>query len=112
MWGVGTVPFSCILQAYTSLKCAIAKMCPLAKKRKACHSFMPKAESHTIFASMMHKPMAGMLLRHPLSLLLLGSKAEVVQLCQSMARTRVSHNMHTGGETEPDLAHSVFLMYL
>lgn len=81
MWGVGTVPFSCILQAYTSLKCAIAKMCPLAKKRKACHSFMPKAESHTILASMMHKPMAGMLLRHPLSLLLLGSKAEVVQLC-------------------------------
>lgn len=26
-----------------------------------------------------------------------------------MARTRVSHNMCTGGETEPDLAHSVFL---
>lgn len=79
MWGVGTVP--CILQAHTSLKCAIAKMCPLAKKRKACHSFVQKAESHTILANIMHKPMAGMLLRHPLSLLLLGSKAEVLQLC-------------------------------
>lgn len=63
MWGVGTVPLPCIVQARTSLKCAIAKMSPLAKKRKACHSFVPKAESHTILASVMHKPMAGMLLK-------------------------------------------------
>lgn len=81
MWGVGTVHFPCILQAHTSLKCAFAKMCPLAKKRKACHNFVPKAESHIILASIMHEPKAGKLLRHPLSLPLPGSKAEVVQLC-------------------------------
>lgn len=81
MWGVGTVHIPCILQAHTSLKCAIAKMCPLAKKRRACHDFVPKAESHTILASTVDEPMAGMLLRHPLSLLLLGSKAELAQLC-------------------------------
>lgn len=81
MWGVRTVHFPCTLQAHTSLKCAIAKMRPLAKRRKACHSFVPKVEIHTILANIMHEPTAGMLIRHPLFLLLLGSKAEIVQLC-------------------------------
>lgn len=73
--------FSPYMQAHTSLKYAIAKMCPLAKKRRAHHTLVPKTESHMILASIVHEPRAGTLVRHPLSLLLLGSKAEVDELC-------------------------------
>lgn len=95
MEGVEAVCFPCILQAHTSLKCAIAKMRLLAKKRRACHTLVPKPESHMILASIVHEPRAGTLLRHPLSFLLLGSKAEVVQLCpehgEATCRSQCAH---------------------
>lgn len=81
MESVGTIYFPCILQAHTSLKCAIASMCPFPKKKKSMPHSVPKPESYMILASIVHETRAGTFLRHPFSLLLLGSKAEVVPFC-------------------------------
>lgn len=81
MEGVWAVYFPCILQAHTCLKYAVAKMSPLAKKGRACHSLMPKTESHMILASTVSEPVLWQTPKASTFPSWLGSKAEVVQLC-------------------------------
>jgi len=81
MKGDGAICFSLYIASRHKPEMCHHQDASTCQEEKSMPHSVPKAESCMILASIVHETRAGTLLRHTLSLLFLGSKGEVVQLC-------------------------------